>query len=124
MSTGLVGSLRPAGVTRSGDDVAQCVAAAPAGPRRRHLCFGEKHHFVFVWQHRPPSDTPTVGAAHPVGRLQAGRFILDLTDASCAETSAIFIVCFLVQELQQGALLEKNLKKTKEKEKKKKPSLL
>lgn len=99
-----------AGVTRSGDDVAQRVAAAPAGRHQRHSCFVGKTPFCFCLATRTPSDTPTVGAAHPAGRLQAGRFILDLTDASCAETSAIFIVCLLVP-LQQGALLQQNLKK-------------
>lgn len=52
-------SVTSAGVTRSGDDAAQRAAVGPAGQHQRHLCFVEKHHFVFVWQHGPPSDTPT-----------------------------------------------------------------
>lgn len=115
-------SVMSAGVTRSRDDAAQRAAVAPAGRHQRHLCFVEKHHFVFVWQHGPPSDTPTDGAAHPAGGLQVGRFILDLTDSSRAGTSAKFIVCLLVL-LQQGALLRQN-SLAKQKKKKKKNNLL
>lgn len=98
-----------AGVTRSGDDKAQRAAAAPAGRHKQHLCFVEKHHFVFVWQHGPPSDTPTVGAAHPAGRLQAGHFGCD----RCFLFADICnIYCLLVGSIATRCPVAELLKKT------------
>lgn len=72
------------------------------------ICVLWKNTILFLSGNTDPLQTH-LGSELLIQRGDYRRVILDVTGASCSQTSAIFIVCLLVP-LQQGALLQ-NLKK-------------